>query len=135
MGELSVVAQEQPCMIVGDFKVEPTKIPCLAKGTSAGFWVDFEASGALATGLQPSPTCKRDWSATGVHRWDFIFGCPLAAAAIFPARFRLTDGLLLILMSGRSLIAAGGLVELRSQCSALPFGLLLGCLLLIRVGD
>ena len=30
LGELSVVAQEQPCMIVGDFKVEPTKIPCLA---------------------------------------------------------------------------------------------------------
>ena len=36
------------------------------------------------------------------------------------------DGLLLILLLGRSLIAAGGPVELRSQCSALPFGLLLG---------
>ena len=64
----------------------------------------------MATGLQPSPTCKRDWSATGVHRWDFIFGCPLAAAAIFPARFRLTDGLLLILLFGLSLTAVGGLV-------------------------
>ena len=25
----------QPCLLVGDFNVEPTKIPCLAKGISA----------------------------------------------------------------------------------------------------
>ena len=31
LGELSVV--------VLDFNVEPTKIPCLAKGISAGLWV------------------------------------------------------------------------------------------------
>ena len=31
-GELRVVAREQPCLIVGGFNVEPTKIPCLAKG-------------------------------------------------------------------------------------------------------
>ena len=36
LGELSVVAREQPCLLVGDFNVEPTKIPCLAKGISAG---------------------------------------------------------------------------------------------------
>ena len=51
-----------------------------------------------------------------------------------PARFSLTDGLLLILLLGLSLIAAGGLVELRSLCSALPSGLLLGCLLSKRAG-
>ena len=28
LGELSVVARGQPCMLVGDFNVEPTKIPC-----------------------------------------------------------------------------------------------------------
>ena len=33
LGELSVVARGQPCMLVGDFNVEPTQIPCLAKGT------------------------------------------------------------------------------------------------------
>ena len=36
LGELSVVARVQPSMLVGDFNVEPTKIPCLAKGISAG---------------------------------------------------------------------------------------------------
>ena len=82
LGELSVVARGQPCMLVGDFNVEPTKIPCLAKGISAGLWVDFEASWALAAGLQPAPTCKRDWDSTGGHRRDFMVGCPPAAAAV-----------------------------------------------------
>ena len=86
MGELSVVARGQPCLLVGDFNVEPTKIPCLAKGISAGLWVDFEEAWALAPGLQPAPTCKRSWTAAGGHRRDFIFGCPLAAAAVLSCR-------------------------------------------------
>ena len=36
LGELHAVALGQPCLLVGDFNVEPTKIPCLAKGISAG---------------------------------------------------------------------------------------------------
>ena len=75
LGGHGVVARGQPCMLVGDFNVEPTKIPCLAKGISAGLWVDFEEAWALATGLQPAPTCKRDWSASGGHRRDFMVGC------------------------------------------------------------
>ena len=54
-------------MLVGDFNVEPTKIPCLAKGISAGLWVDLEASWALASGVQPASTCKRAWGASGGH--------------------------------------------------------------------
>ena len=80
LGELHVVASGQPCFLVGDFNVEPTKIPCLAKGISAGLWVDFEEAWALA-GLNPASTCKRSWAAAGGHRRDFILGCPLAAAA------------------------------------------------------
>ena len=64
LGELSVVARGQPSLIVGDFNVEPTKIPCLAKGISAGLCVDIVRAQALAAGLRPTPTCKRDWSAT-----------------------------------------------------------------------
>ena len=81
-GELSVVARGQPCLLVGDFNVEPTKIPCLAKGISAGLWVDFGEAWALAAGLQPTPTCKRSWTAAGGHRRDFILEGPLAAAAL-----------------------------------------------------
>ena len=72
----------QPCLLVGNFNVEPTKISCLAKGISAGLWVDLEEAWALAAVLRPGTTCKRDWGATGGHRMDFIFGCPLAVTAV-----------------------------------------------------
>ena len=77
LGELSVVARRQPCMLVGDLNVEPTKIPCLAKGISAGLWVDLEVSWALAIGRQPSSTCMREWGSSGGTRRDFMVGLPL----------------------------------------------------------
>ena len=86
LGELSIVARGQPCLVVGDFNVEPTKIPCLAKGISAGLWVDLEEAWALAAGLRPTPTCKKDWNATGGHRRDFMVGCPLAVAAVLSCK-------------------------------------------------
>ena len=82
LGELGVVARGQPCLLVGDFNVEPTKIPCLAKGISAGLWVDMEESWALAAGSKPAVTCKRSWGSVGGHRRDFMVGCPLAVAAV-----------------------------------------------------
>ena len=41
---LGVVARGQPCLIVDEFNVEPTKILCLSKGSTAGFWVGLEAA-------------------------------------------------------------------------------------------
>ena len=54
LGELTVVAREQPWFLVGDLNVEPTEIPCLAQGISAGLWVDFDEAWALAAVLQPA---------------------------------------------------------------------------------
>ena len=71
---------------LGDFNVERTKIPCLAKGISAGLWVDLEASWASATGMQPAATCKHTWEYAGGHRGDFMVGCPLAAAAVLSCK-------------------------------------------------
>ena len=85
-GELSGVARGQLCLLVLDFNVEPTKIPCLAKGISAGLWVDFEEDWALAAGLQPTPICRRDWNSASGHRRDVMIGCPLAAAAVLSCR-------------------------------------------------
>ena len=86
LSEISVVARGQPCLLFGDFNVEPTKIPCLAKGISAGLWVDFEQAWALAAGLRPAVTCKRVWGASGDHRRDFMVGCLLAAAAVLSCK-------------------------------------------------
>ena len=82
LGELGVVAREQPCLIGGDFNVEPTKTPCLAKGNSAGLWVDLESAWAHACGRQPAVSCQRTWGSAGGHRRDFMVGCTLAAAAV-----------------------------------------------------
>ena len=80
--KLSVVARGQPCLLVGDFNVEPTKIPCLAKGISAGHWVDLEEARVLAAGIRPAVTCERTWGSAGGHRRDFMVGCPLTVAAV-----------------------------------------------------
>ena len=74
------MAREQPCLLVGDFNVEPTKIPCLAKGIMAGLWVDLEASWAFASGKVPGVTCRQDWGSTSGSPRDFMVGCPRAAA-------------------------------------------------------
>ena len=78
LGELYVAALGQPCLLFGDFNVEPTEIPCLAKGISAGLW--------LAAGLRPAVTCKKAWDSVGGHRGDFMVGCPLAVAAVLSCK-------------------------------------------------
>ena len=114
--------------------MEPTKIPCLAKEISAGLWVDIEEAWALAAGLQPAPTCKRGWTAAGGHRRDFLVGCPLTVAAVSSCKVLDDRWVAPILLFVHCLIVVGGLVLLLRLSSALPFGLLLGCLLWIRVG-
>ena len=89
LAELSVVARGQPSLLVGDFNVEPTKIPCLAKGISAGLWVDLEGSWSLAAGRHPSSTCMREWGSGGGTRRDFLVGCPLVAAAVLDCAVQL----------------------------------------------
>ena len=89
LGELRVVALDQPCLLVGDFNVEPTKIPCLSKGILAGLWVDLESAWAFASGVPPAATCKRSWGDVGGHRRDLMVGCPLVAAAVHSCSVRM----------------------------------------------
>ena len=77
-----MVASGQPCLVVGDLNDEPTKIPCLLKGISAGLWFDLHASRAVASGAIPVATCMHSFHSTGGTRRDFIIGCPLAASAL-----------------------------------------------------
>ena len=133
LGELHVVARGQPCLLVCDFNVEPTKIPCLAKGMSVGLWVDFEEAWALAAGLQPTPTCKRDWTAAGGRRRDFVIGCPLAAAAILSCKVQ-PDRWIAPHLAIRALFDYCRWESWVTQpVQRTPFGLLLGCLLLTKV--
>ena len=82
LGEFAVVARQQLVILVGDFNVEPTQIPCLSKGISAGLWVDLEAAWTSVSGVAPVVTCKRSWSSGCGSRMDFMVGCPRAATAV-----------------------------------------------------
>ena len=76
MCELAVVSRGQPCVIAGDINVEPTKVPCLLKGISAGLWVD------VRLGLiQMLLASEIGLSLSGLEG-TFVLGCPLAAAAL-----------------------------------------------------
>ena len=69
-------------MLVGDSIVEPTQIPCLAKGFRLGSGFVLRRLGPLANGKQPASTCMREWVSGGGNRRDFMVGCTLAAAVV-----------------------------------------------------
>ena len=71
----------QPLPIAGDLNADPSVIPCLAKGISAGRFVDLSLAFSLAEERRPDATCKlRREDCVGSRR-DFIFGCSNALAA------------------------------------------------------
>ena len=70
--EARVVCVGQPMLIAGDLNADPAVIPCLAKGISAGRYVDLALAYSLGAGLTPDITCtfNRD-DGTGSRR-DFF---------------------------------------------------------------
>ena len=89
----------------------------------------------LVDSLLLLPVCVSGGSSGGTR--DFMVGCPLSAAAVLSCTAqadRWVAGLRLILLLGLSLIMNVGLVVFLSRFDFLLSGLLLGYLLLIRVG-
>ena len=82
LSELAVISRGQPCVLAGDFNIEPTKIPCLLKGIMHGLRFDLQGAWSIASGVDAGVTCKKDWASSGGTRRDFILGCPLATAAL-----------------------------------------------------
>ena len=109
LSELAVVAKGQPCLVVGDFNVEPMKIPSLAQGISAGLWVDLGSSWAFALEREPAVTCKRTWESDSGNRRDFQIGCPCVLRQFGPVVFHLIVGYNHILLLGLGLLRKGGL--------------------------
>ena len=68
-------------LIAGDLNADPAVIPYLAKGISAGRYVDLALAYSLGAGLIPDATCRfRREEGTG-SRPDFFVGCPNAPTA------------------------------------------------------
>ena len=58
LAEARVVCINQPMLIAGDLNAVPAVIPCLAKGISAGRYVDLALTYSLGAGLTPDVTCR-----------------------------------------------------------------------------
>ena len=81
LAEAQVVCISRPLLITGDLNGDPAFIPCLAKGISAGKFVDLALAYSLGAGRKPDATCwSRREDCVG-SRTDFIVGCPNALAA------------------------------------------------------
>ena len=81
LAEAQVVCVGQPILIAGDLNADPAVIPCLAKGISAGRYVDLALAYSLGVGLTPDVTCRFSREEGTGSRRDFFVGCPDALAA------------------------------------------------------
>ena len=81
LAEAQVVCIGQPMLIAGDLNADPAVIPCLAKGMSAGRYVDLALAHSLGAGVMPDRTCTFNRDDGSGSRRDFFIGCPNALAA------------------------------------------------------
>ena len=79
--EAQVVCIGQPMLIAGDLNADPAVISCLAKGISAGRYVDLALAYSLGAGLIPDAAFKFSREEGSGSRRDFFVGCPNALAA------------------------------------------------------
>ena len=81
LAEARVVCVGQPMLIAGDLNADPAVIPCLAKGISAGRYVDLALAYSLGAGIAPDVICRFSREDRTGSRRDFCVGCPSALAA------------------------------------------------------
>ena len=81
LAEAQVICIGQPMLIAGDLNADPTVIPCLAEGISAGRYVDLASAYSLGAGLTPDFSCTFNREDGSGSRRDFFVGCPNALAA------------------------------------------------------
>ena len=81
LAEAQVVCVGQPLLVACDLNADPAVIPCLAKGISAGKFVDLALAYSLRAGVKPDATCKFKLEDCVGSRGDIIVACPYALAA------------------------------------------------------
>ena len=81
LAEAQVVCASQPVLIAGDLNADPAVMPCLAKGMSAGRYIDLALAHSLGAGVVPGNTCTFNRDDGSGSRRDFFVGCPNALAA------------------------------------------------------
>ena len=131
--EAQVVCIGQPMLIAGDLISDPAVIPCLAKGISAGKFVDLALAYSFGAGVTPDATCKFNLEWMVLDRVGILLlAVPMRWLRPMPA-LSLIGGPLLTFqwLLAFALISMGGLILLARRCVSRS-GLLVGLTLRIR---
>ena len=126
LAETQVVCVGQPMFIAGDLDADPAVIPCLAKGISAGRYVDLALAYSLGAGLAPDVSRE---DGTGSRR-DFLWAVPVLLLLLRLVML-LIGGSLLTSQFLLAFALVPGWLMLLARFLVSPFGLLVGWILLI----
>ena len=114
LAEAQAVCIGQPLLIAGDLNADPAVIPCLAKGISAGRYVDLALAYSLGAGLALDATRRFSREDGTGSRRDFLWAVPV----------------LLLLLRLVMLLIGGSLLTFQYL---LAFALMLGWLMLLAL--
>ena len=125
LAEAQVVCIGQPMLIAGDLNADPAVIPCLAKGISAGRYVDLALAYSLGAGLAP------DVSVGLVGRMVLVLVGVLCRLSLCSGCFSSllcyrSDGSLLTFQYLLAFVLVPGWLMLLARLLVSPFGLLVG---------
>ena len=81
LAEAQVACVGQLVHIAGDLNADPALFPCLAKGISAGKFVDLALAFSRGAGTAPVATCRFNLEGGAGTRRASLVGCPDALAA------------------------------------------------------
>ena len=131
LAEARVVCISQPMLMAGDLNADLSVFSCLAKGISAGRYVDLALAYSLGARLPPDITCtfNRD-DGTGSRRGIFSWGVRVLLLLLKRVML-LIGGSLLIFQFLLAFVLVPGWLMLLAQLLVSPFGLHAGWTLLI----
>ena len=125
LSEAQVVCIGQPMLIAGDLSADPAVIPCLAKGISAGRYVDLALAYSQGAGLAPDVTCrfskKKVLVLVGISLWAVLVLWLLLKLVLL-----LIGGSLLSFQFSLAFVLVPGWLMLLARMLVSPFGLLDG---------
>ena len=127
LAEAQVVCIGQPMLIAGDLNADPAVVPCLAKGISAGRYVDLALAYSLGAGLAPVGLLGRELR---VRVGISLLAVPMLLLLLSLA-MSLVGGLLLTIQFLLAFVLVPGWLMLLALLFLSLFGLLLGWTLLI----
>ena len=125
LAEAQVVCVGQPMLIAGDLNADPAVIPCLAKGISAGPYVDLALAYSLGAGITPDATCRFCREDGTGSRGDFLLAVPMLLLLLRLVML-LIDGSLLTFQFLLAFVLVPGWLMLPALLYVSLFGLLVG---------